>query len=487
MMVSLILAGATISAAVFLYRLHAHSAENLTEDIDSRQVASEIETTVRNLITLLQKGGSDDIEPLHERIEELTEEARKLANTPREQRLEEDMEKHLEQYQTLWQARLHDDPRVAEGKRKTAINYLEKEVLPSVIHLRNHNNREIEKSEEALQRTIKWVAWGLAVVGAIGSLAGILMGYGVARTLRQSMYRLSVRIRDATDKLRHELPTVTLQENEGMEYLHAQMHNLMREIEQTVQRLQQREHEVLRAEQLAAVGQLAAGVAHELRNPLTAVKMLVQSSREDLEERGLPAEDLQVIEQEIRRLERSLQTFLDFARPPKMERREVSLVALVTQALALLGGRARQQRVRIDFFPPDPDITLSADGEQLRQLLVNLMMNALDAMPTGGILTVAVDQDADQVQLSVRDTGAGIAPQIMPRLFEPFVSGKETGLGLGLVVSQRIAEDHGGKLRAWNLPALGACFALTLPRTREEDPLPESSLTPHRQTMALGV
>src|SRR5262249_30832819 len=151
--------------------------------------------------------------------------------------------------------------------------------------------------------------------------------------------------RDAADKLREELPTVTITRGGGIDHLHEQMQTLVRNIEHVVERLQQRNQEVLRAEQMAAVGQLAAGVAHELRNPLTAVKMLVQNSREDMHERGLPVEDLRIIEQEIRRLEQRLRAFLDFARPPKMERQHVDLVNLLQSALELIGGRAQQQNV----------------------------------------------------------------------------------------------------------------------------------------------
>src|SRR6185503_14683238 len=139
--------------------------------------------------------------------------------------------------------------------------------------------------EDALRRTVKWIAWALGIVGTVGSLAGVFLGYSVARGLRQSMYRLSVRIRDAADKLREELPTVTFTKGGSIDALHDQMRTLVQNIEADVDRLQQRDRALLRAEEMAAVGQLSPGVPHELRNPLTAGKMLVQSSRADLEQR----------------------------------------------------------------------------------------------------------------------------------------------------------------------------------------------------------
>jgi two-component system sensor histidine kinase HydH len=257
---------------------------------------------------------------------------------------------------------------------------------------------------------VAWMTWGLAGVGTIGSLAGLLMGYGVARGLGRS---------------------------------------------------------VLRAEALAEVGQLAAGMAHELRNPLTAIKMLVQTNREEAEARGLPAEDLNVIEKEILRMEGRLNVFIDFARPPKPERRRVDLAAVVGETLALVGGRARKQRVTLKFDPPATPALVQADGEQVRQLLVNLALNALDVMPRGGVLEIELRPPTEHhSELAVLDTGPGIAPRHLPRLYEPFFTSKETGLGLGLVVSQRIARSHGGSLRATNRPQGGACFVLRLPTTQ---------------------
>jgi PAS domain S-box-containing protein len=227
---------------------------------------------------------------------------------------------------------------------------------------------------------------------------------------------------------------------------------------------ERRERELLRAEQLMALGQVAAGVAHELRNPLTAIKGLVQVNRKEADARGLPAEDLRIIEQEIRRMERTLQTFLDFARPPQPHRRQLQLADIVARVLALIVGRAEKQQVAVRLEQLDSTVFVEADQDQLQQLLLNLILNALDAMPRGGALEVVLRAPADgRVELRVLDSGPGIASELLPRIFEPFVSSKETGLGLGLAVSRRIAEDHGGKLSAYNRPEGGACFVLSLP------------------------
>jgi PAS domain S-box-containing protein len=227
---------------------------------------------------------------------------------------------------------------------------------------------------------------------------------------------------------------------------------------------QQRERDLLRAEQLVAIGQVAAGVAHELRNPLTSIKGLVQVNRKEAEARGVPAEDLRIIEQEIRRMERTLQTFLEFARPPKPERRLLMLAALIERVFALIGGRAQKQGVELRFLPPPAPVQLEADHDQIQQLLLNLALNALDAMPRGGVLQVVLLPPRDgQVELQVVDGGTGIAADLLPKIFSPFVSNKETGLGLGLAVSRRVAEDHGGTLTAHNRPEGGACFILRLP------------------------
>lgn len=242
-------------------------------------------------------------------------------------------------------------------------------------------------------------------------------------------------------------------------------------LERRSQEERRRGQQMLRVEQMMAVGQVAAGVAHELRNPLTSIKGLVQVNLRERSYQGLPADDLAVIDHEIRRMERTLQTFLDFARPPQPDRRRLDLVCVVERVLALVSGRARKQQVVVRLLGAAAPRSVEADQDQLQQLLLNLVLNALDALPHGGTVEVDLRPPRDRhVEVHVRDTGPGIAPHILPRVFETFVSSKETGVGLGLPVSRRIAEDHGGGLSAFNLPEGGACFVLRLPAL--DDPAP---------------
>ncbi|MCC6420407.1 MAG: GAF domain-containing protein [Gemmataceae bacterium] len=226
----------------------------------------------------------------------------------------------------------------------------------------------------------------------------------------------------------------------------------------------QRERYLQRAEQMMALGQVAAGVAHELRNPLTAIKGLVQVNLRRAAVGGLPSDDLVVIEHEIRRMERTLQTFLDFARPPQPDRRRLNLADVAGRVFALVKGRAKKQGVALRVPQPDTPVWVDGDQDQLQQLLLNLVLNALDAMPNGGTVEIDLRPPRDgHIEILVHDTGPGITPDVLPKVFETFVSTKETGVGLGLPVSRRIAEDHGGNLSAYNLPGGGACFLLRLP------------------------
>ncbi len=243
--------------------------------------------------------------------------------------------------------------------------------------------------------------------------------------------------------------------------------------QQEVMRRQQQE--MLRAEQLAAVGRLATAVAHEVRNPLAAIKLLVEGALRPRSPRPLDREQLTVMHREAARLERIVQEFLDFARPPKLQRRSADLREVVEQAASLVRPRAQRQGVRFLTQAPDRPVPAAVDPGQLRSVLVNLFLNALDALPGGGSLEVHWEPLAGEVRLAVCDSGPGIRPDILAQLFTPFVSSKPTGTGLGLCISKRVVEDHGGRITAANRPEGGARVEIVLPSPSAEDSRAEAA------------
>jgi two-component system sensor histidine kinase HydH len=466
--VSLVLLVSCTAVAVYLHGQQRVTADLFGENVRSREVAHDLEVNFKDLLLVLEAqtprtAANPAVIALHEQIRASLDEARRWADKQPEQSLVEAIATAFGQHEQLWRSAAESTKGLDAETFRALVQKIRGDALPKAIQIGEFNEDQINQSEAAHQRAVRQMSWGLAAVGVFGSIAGIVLGYGVSYSFRRSIHRLNIRVRDAADKLGRELPAVTLSDEGDLHSLHEQMQGVTHEIEQMVQRLQQREREVLRAEQMAAVGQLAAGVAHELRNPLTSIKMLVQKGRKQAGAAGLSADHLQIIEHEIHRMERCLQTFLDFARPPKPERRPTDLATLVERTSSLLEGRARHQRVRILFNRPPQPVTAEVDADQVQQLLVNLSLNALDAMSSGGCLTFEITELPGKVELRTIDTGPGISDEMLCHLFSPFVSNKETGLGLGLVVSRRIAEEHGGSLTAYNRPEGGACFTLIVP------------------------
>lgn len=459
-LISLCLVVLCILTAVSLFNQQTAVAGILRENVASRRIAVELEECLTDLVAL-EMDRVNSVTVLHARIQIHLDTMRQLSDEPMEWQMYERISTGYAEYLRRWQSLPPPaDVHHALAFRETA-RFLESQVLRPCTELRLYQGRRLEDVTERHERILSRLAWGMAGIGVLAGVAGLVLGFGVARILSRSIRRLQVQIRSATGKLGIDLPEIVLTRDGRLGSLHEDINELTNRIEVVVQQLQQREREVLRAEQLAAVGQLAAGVGHEIRNPLTSIKMLVQAALEDPTASLTPAE-LRIIEAEVRRMEVSLRTFLDFARHPKPERRRVILESVIDSVMDLIRGRAERQKVICRVESPEGGTPVVADPAQIRQVLLNLVLNALDAMPTGGTLAITAQSYPDRIEIEVADTGPGVPGEVIPKLFQPFVSSKETGLGLGLVISRRIAEDHGGTLDVFNRPG-GASARMTLP------------------------
>lgn len=225
-----------------------------------------------------------------------------------------------------------------------------------------------------------------------------------------------------------------------------------------------------RQEKLASLGVLAAGVAHEIRNPLTAIKFRLFSLRRSLPPEWAGDEDLGVISGELTRLERIVRDFLQFARPSDPELVPAAVARIAEEVCDLLGAELRRSGVRLSL-EPGPPAWVRADPQQLKQVLINLVRNAAESIEGEGRVTLRVRRattalrgpEEPVVVLGVEDDGRGIAPDIERRLFDPFFSTREGGTGLGLPIAARIVDKHGGTLRYQTQPGRGTTFEIVLP------------------------
>ncbi len=260
---------------------------------------------------------------------------------------------------------------------------------------------------------------------------------------------------------------------------------LARTFNEMVERLREKrqlEERLHFAERSTALGRLASAVAHEIRNPLNFINLSIDHVRHKLGPEEGPKRTefdriMASLKDEISRLNRLVVDFLSFGKPMQLDRRPCSLERVVGDVAALVDHKARDQGIVLSVRTEPGLPELQADPELLKTCFLNLMINAADAMPAGGELQVSVGRDAgDPTTLAVlvRDTGHGMTPDEIRSAFEPYFSTKETGLGLGLALTRKIVEDHGGSIELVSEPGRGATARVRLPTVASETPEPQA-------------
>jgi two-component system, NtrC family, sensor histidine kinase HydH len=246
------------------------------------------------------------------------------------------------------------------------------------------------------------------------------------------------------------------------------------ELQRAYDELRSTVDQLLLADRHSSLGQMSAAIVHEIRNPLSAIRGAAEALEAVVPRGHEKAEFLAIIEREVEHLNGLVTDFLQFARPRSPELLPTPPHEIIESVVKLTSKQAAQSNVQIevevaDSLPAEmPAVmpTVMMDGEQMKQVLLNLVLNAIDAMPGGGRLIISARRRGEELEITVRDSGKGIDPTVRDKLFSPFVTTKVRGTGLGLAIAHRLVNQHGGRITACDAEGGGAAFQILLPLQR---------------------
>ncbi|MCB2251852.1 HAMP domain-containing protein [Pseudomonas chlororaphis] len=297
----------------------------------------------------------------------------------------------------------------------------------------------------------------------LSSAASLAVGWLVSQRLTLPLRGLSKGVRAVTaGDYRQRVPVI------GSDEL-AELSSTFNHMSERLGELQHLEAQLRRRDRLHALGEVAMGLAHEIRNPLGIIKTATQLLHRRA---NLPEGDkrhLEYVISEVSRINDLITDFLDFAKPSAPIRATLAARPLVEELIGFCEPELASHKIDAQIDDQAPGATLYADSRQLKQACLNLILNAIDAMPVGGRLTLGIAQDAEHTILRVSDTGQGIEPDMLERIFTPFVTTKASGTGLGLAKVFSIMENHDGHIECSSEIDAGATFSLYIPAKGEDD------------------
>ena len=329
-----------------------------------------------------------------------------------------------------------------------------------VIIVSPHKLSEIVR-EEARER--------LAAITALGILLIAIIAVASWRFTRPIKELSNAALRVSSGDLDFEVPIVRRDEVGKLARTFNEMLAGLRDKRALEERLR-------RAERSAISARVAAGIAHEIRNPLSFISLSVDYVRDKFAPAAEQARSdftqlMESIKEEINRLNGLVSDFLNLGRPARLKLRDLDARSLVEEVAGLVRAKAEQQGVRLIVrMSPETngnhslDTHIQADADQLKTCFSNLTINAVQAMPEGGALTITLHPRSSNVEVEFADTGHGIAPESLEHLFEPYFTTKEKGTGLGLALTKKLIEDHGGLITVESEMGMGTTFTVTLPR-----------------------
>lgn len=407
------------------------------------------------------------LESCQSELENLGHEASLSARTPQEKETAEDLRLAVEQIGNAINTELSISLTTEERSKASGqkIRELAEKLSTNAVRLRKINDELIAVARSRLAETHSLVLVTRMLMLLLGPLIGIYLGWRVARRLQSSVTEIAVTLNESASADETQGLRVSITKESSIEDVRRQAERVVERLRSVGLELQSARREVIQSERLAAVGELAAGVAHELRNPLTSVKLLLQHVSKRANGFRIEAPQLQLILEEVGRMEGTIQGLLDFSRTPTLNRVQHDLRDTLRRSINLVEGRLKQERIELLMTISSTPLMMNGDAEQLNQVFVNLFLNSIEAMPGVGQMTIVAEPcgDGNVARVVVKDNGEGIASEVLTRLFEPFATTKERGTGLGLAISRRIVTEHNGTISAENLPGCGAMFIVELP------------------------
>ena len=311
-------------------------------------------------------------------------------------------------------------------------------------------------------RAIGYLAWGAMPLVV---LISIILVFVINHQILQPIRKLIIRNEGNADKI-HITDEVGAIKN--------RVDELVESVSVAREKLTESQEHLVQSEKMAMVGKLAAGVAHSVRNPLTSLKMRLFTLESTLRLTPTQTEDLNVISEEIRHIDKILRNFLEYARPPKLELNRDTPSEIVDTALQLLQHRLELNKTSVHIERTEQLPKVLIDKDQLKEVFVNLLVNASEAMSEGGDIYISEKVGTwpnigKSVLIHFRDNGPGIPQELFEDIFQPFFSSKEDGSGLGLSIARRIINEHGGEIALYSEVGTGTVFTIALPLREKQN------------------
>jgi two-component system, NtrC family, sensor histidine kinase HydH len=483
LIIALIMGGGYLVIA-YSYNLQKDTEQRIDAAQQMVNVAREMEIELVRLrgftlIYLVDKSRQwqDSIKSRQTKFIIYLERARLSATTPEETRAIQEISALFSNYELTLKSAKRLVSQGRYSRANTLIVHAAKDLLDT-IHEKSRqfiylNRRAEDLYELDLSQANAIIRQAMFWLGLGGILSGLLLGWIISRMVFNPINQLILQVRSASGGA--FLEKLEIPEHGDLEELGERIKALIDRINQAQEALDKTKQLLQYSNKYAALGKVAPIVAHEIRNPLAAIKMLVYSMKEEISFPEKFQPDLEIISSEINRMDDFIRNFLKFARPPDPIFTTLDPVIVLQEVVNLLKPKFKSNMIQLIDNTFESSAMVLADSGHMKQLFMNLLINAIEAMPDGGNLSLSTslqsvpnsaneEPNTQYLTIIIEDSGHGIPEKVLANMFEPFIKGSDHGVGIGLSISQNIANIHNGWIEARNKQDVsGAIFTIYLP------------------------